>query len=70
MNPSFQYIWLILYRIEQMVQRHDQKCLDCFVNQIEPFNMAGDPKSVCIRKIADEAGPDALVQKWDDKKEA
>ena len=69
-DSPFQYTRLILYCIEQMIQRHDQECLDRFVDQIEPFDMASDPKSVCIRNIADEARPDTLVQKWDDKKQA
>ena len=70
MDPPFQYTGLIFYHIEQMLQRHDQECLDRFVDQVEPFNMTSDTKSICIWNIADEAGPDALLQKWDGKQQA
>ena len=68
MDSPFQYTRRAFYLIEQMIQRHDQKCLNRFVDQIEPFDMASDTKSVCIWNITDEAGSDALVQKWDDEK--
>jgi len=68
-DPPFQYARRTFYLIEQMIQWHNQECLNRFVDQVELFDMASDAKSVCIRNIADEAGPDALVQKWDDKKQ-
>lgn len=70
MYPPFPYARFIFDCIEQMIQRHDQESLNRLVDQVEPFDVARDAKSVRIRDIDDETGSDALVQERNEEKQA